>query len=75
VRGYITNTARRRALQVSRELVCSGERSESSRTIRTNRRGRFTLVLSPPGVVGQSAIFRIRIRGSAVVTLPIVLTR
>ncbi|MCK9248418.1 MAG: hypothetical protein M0P31_05500 [Solirubrobacteraceae bacterium] len=74
VRGRIKGARRARTLVVTGQATC-GDVRQSSRTVRTDRRGRFRVVLAPPTGAAPAVIYRLRLAGGRTTTLPVVVGR
>jgi hypothetical protein len=70
VSGRIAGVRRPTPLRVEGVPVC-GAGAAVSRTVRTDRRGRFTVVLSPPVSGAPAVVYRLR-QDTRTATLPIV---
>ena len=75
VRGHLISRRRaHRTLSVVRQLGCSATRTTRARTVRTDRRGRFSVTLPAPPASERFAVYRLRTTsGGTTYTLPLVL--
>jgi hypothetical protein len=74
VRGHLVSRRRaHRTLAVTRELGWSGTRTPNAKTVRTDRRGRFSVTLPKPPVDERIAVYRLRTTsGGKTYTLPLI---
>ena len=75
VRGHlISRRGARRVVAVARQLGCSATATRNVKTLRTDRRGRFSLVLPNPAAGQLIAVYRLRTTsGGRTYTVPLVL--
>ncbi len=75
VRGHLTSRRRaHRVLAVARQLGCSATAAKNVKTLRTDRRGRFSVLLPNPSAGRLIAVYRLRTTsGGRSYTLPLVL--
>jgi hypothetical protein len=75
VRGHLVSRRRaHRALAVARQLGCSATATRNVKTLRTDGRGRFSVVLPKPPAGQLIAVYRLRTNsGGRSYTLPLVL--
>jgi hypothetical protein len=73
IRGHLVgHRSARRAIVIARQLSCSSASNRHLRTIRTDARGRFSVVLPAPRPAEGMAVYRVRTAdGGKTYTLPL----